>query len=136
MGSNAVSGKVKLTIMAHITFLTYTHTQLEEVPFEDLNEDQRRKVERKEDVLEEISRLTKRVRKEDFMYVHKEGESLYLQFLHKLKCICYCPEVMFSKTGHRALSKSFTVCLLDFLSVTHLALVLLWRLSDLPSRYL
>lgn len=47
--------------------------QLEEVPFEDLNEDQRRKVERKEDVLEEISRLTKRVRKEDFMYVHARG---------------------------------------------------------------
>lgn len=40
------------------------------MPFEDLNEDQRRKVERKEDVLEEISRLTKRVRKEDFMYVY------------------------------------------------------------------
>ncbi len=39
------------------------------MPFEDLNEDQRRKVERKDDLLAEISKLTKRVLKEDFMYV-------------------------------------------------------------------
>lgn len=60
---------IKLARCSFLFLLTYPHTQLEEVPFEDLNEDQRRKVERKEDVLEEISRLTKRVRKEDFMYV-------------------------------------------------------------------
>jgi hypothetical protein len=41
--------------------------QLEAVPWEDLNEDQRKKVERKDELLEEISKLTKRVRQEDFM---------------------------------------------------------------------
>jgi hypothetical protein len=40
---------------------------LEAVPWEDLNEDQRKKVERKDELLEEISKLTKRVRQEDFM---------------------------------------------------------------------
>ena len=68
--------KIKLysNLLTHSFLLIQIYTQLEEVPFEDLNEDQRRKVERKEDVLEEISRLTKRVRKEDFMYVCAEME--------------------------------------------------------------
>ena len=58
------------------------------MPFEDLNEDQRRKVERKEDVLEEISRLTKRVRKEDFMYVCAErGKGCILIAFANL-CVC------------------------------------------------
>lgn len=47
------------------TFLSIL--QLEEIPFDDLNEEQRKKVERKEDLLEEISKLTKLVNKQDYM---------------------------------------------------------------------
>jgi len=109
-------------------FLPYTHTQLEEVPFEDLNEDQRRKVERKEDVLQEISRLTKRVRKEDFMYVRKKEEILHLHFNNILKCVCGCPEAR--------LNRFFLLCLLEFPALTHSALVLMRRGLCLPTPWI
>lgn len=43
------------------------HHQLEQLPWDELNEEQRQKVERKEEIQAEISRLTKLVRQQDFM---------------------------------------------------------------------
>lgn len=42
-------------------------SQLEALPWEELNEEQRQKVERKADVQAEISRLTKLVRQQDYV---------------------------------------------------------------------
>lgn len=76
-GLNAEMGHTRALYVVLLRYISYEcrgswkHLmfviQLERISFEDLNEDQRRKVDRKEEVLEEISRLTKRVRKEDFM---------------------------------------------------------------------
>ena len=43
--------------------------QLEQLPWDELNEDQRHKVERKGELQAEISRLTKLVRQTEFMCV-------------------------------------------------------------------
>jgi len=76
-GLNAEMGHTRVLYVVLLRYISYEcrgswkHLmfviQLERISYEDLNEDQRRKVDRKEEVLEEISRLTKRVRKEDFM---------------------------------------------------------------------
>jgi hypothetical protein len=50
--------------------------QLEEMDYDDLNEEQKKKLERKDEVRAEISRLTKLVYKIDYVYVRCRDNSL------------------------------------------------------------
>lgn len=47
--------------------MIFNASQLEAMPWEELNEEQRQKVARKADVQAEISRLTKLVRQQDYV---------------------------------------------------------------------